>query len=381
MFNTYNSHQLITRQQSYNLNKKILSVHSEDRDMCKWPYSNNFAIECPEVYEKVETMRIVDITMPSIQYTFTNSYQNTKLVFKIYPKNLASPWYVPLANNVNGFYTVEISEGFYSPEQLVNELQNKLNGVVNEYIQSQPPGGYPIYQNFKVYYNKVSNSLYFGNIEDEFTFYCSEQITYTLPQCEQPIVFSRCTQWGLPWNLGFDKTTYPAKPLLTSNGDSDIVISYLPSTSPEYVFLPSGTGTIATYFLPAPFPVKLDGDNAIYMEIERYNYMDELKPYPVNTSGTFNNTYGGVVNSAFIKIPVTVKPNNYFSDSPMNLINNCGFYIPVIEKIARLKFKFRYHDGRLVDFKDAPFNFSIEINQIRNEIDRGYEVRTPKFAI
>jgi hypothetical protein len=76
-----------------------------------------------------------------------------------------------------------------------------------------------------------------------------------------------------------------------------------------------------------------------------------------------------------------VNPNKYFTDSTMLFLNNCGFYIPVIEKIARLKFRFRYHDGRLVEFKDNPFNFSIEINQVRNEIDRPYDIRTPKFSI
>jgi hypothetical protein len=379
MYNTYDSHQLITRQQSYNLNKKLLSIHSEDRDVCKWPFSNNFAIECPEVYEKVETIRVVDITMPSLQYTFTNDYQNTKMAFKLYPQNPAAAWYIPLANNVNGEYILEIQEGYYSPEDLANELQNKLNNTVNSYIQSQ--GAYPPYQNFKVYYNKVNNTMMFGNLEDQFTFLCDQEITYTLCQCDQPTAFPRCSQWGLPWNLGFDKVTYTSTPLLVSNGDSDIVISYLPSTSPDYVFLAAGTGTVPSYYLLAPFTVKLNGDNAIYMEIDKFNYMDELKPYPVNTSGAINNTYGGIVNSAFVKIPITSTPYSYFTDSTMINLNNCGFYIPLIEKISRLKFKFRYHDGRLVDFRDAPFNFTIEINQIRNEINRPYDARVPKFAI
>ena len=379
MYNTYNSHQLITRQQSYNLNKKILTVHSEDRDMCKWPFSNNFAIDCPEVYEKVESMRIVDITFPSLQYTFTNSYQNTKLSFRIFPKNPGSVWYPVTAAYVNNVYIMEIQEGYYTPDQLANELQNKLNETVSTFIKTKD-NSIPPYTNFKVYYNKVANILYFGNLEDEFTFLCGEQIDYTLCQCEQPNVFPKCTQWGLPWNLGFDKESYISSPLLTSQGDNDIVISYLPSTSPEYIFLPAGTGTIPSYFLLAPFTVKLNGDNAIYMEIDKYNYMDELKPYPVNTSGSFNNTYGGIVNSAFVKIPITSNPYSYFTDSTMIYLNNCGFYIPVIEKISRLKFKLRYHDGRLVDFKDAPFNFSIEINQIRNEIDRQYDVRKPTLS-
>ena len=317
--------------------------------------------------------------MPSVQYTFTNNYQNTKMLFKLFPYNPAAPWYVPLANNVNGQYTVEIEEGYYTPEQFAIEIQNKLNDTINSYLLTL--GTYPSYQNFKVYYNKVGNYLNFGNLEDEFTFLCGNEVSYTLTQCEQPNVFPRSSQWGLPWNLGFGKQSYTSSALLTSNGDTDVVISYLPTTSPEYVFLAAGTGTSATYYLKAPFTVKLDGDNAIYMEIDRYNYMDELKPYPVNTSGACNNTYGGVVNSAFIKIPITVNPNKYFTDSTMLFLNNSGFYIPVIEKIARLKFRFRYHDGRLVEFKDHPFNFSIEINQVRNEIDRPYDIRTPKFSI
>ena len=56
--------------------------------------------------------------------------------------------------------------------------------------------------------------------------------------------------------------------------------------------------------------------------------------------------------------------------------NVTAFDVPE-EKISKLKFTFRYHDGRLVDFDDIPFDFTIEFNQLKNEILRTYQVRVP----
>jgi hypothetical protein len=373
MYNSLNNpHQLIPRQQTYTKNKKILSIHSEDRDICKWPFSNSFAIECPELYYNVQTMRLVDIVLPQNQDVFNNEYQNTKFSFRLYPKNPSSVYYYALATNVNSSYIVTIQDGTYTAEQLVNELQNKLNAAINDYLITQ--GIYPPYLNFKVYYDNVGNSLYFGNLEDEFTFEFSRQINYTLAQCDQPIIFDRCIQWGLPWHLGFTQINYTSVGLLKSNGDSDIIFYYKNYDSSNYVWLPAGTIT-PSYFIKAPSSLKITGDIAIYLEIEKYNYMDELLPYTIG--GSSKNDYGGKVNSAFVKIPITSKTQNYTYDGTNFFINNSGFFIPPIDKLSRFKFKFRYHDGRLVNFKDEPFTFSIEINQIRNDMDRDYSVKTP----
>ena len=48
-----------------------------------------------------------------------------------------------------------------------------------------------------------------------------------------------------------------------------------------------------------------------------------------------------------------------------------------IERIDRLRFRFRYHDGRLVDFKCLPFSFTLEFNMLRDEQLRSYLVRVP----
>lgn len=374
MYNSMNNpHQLIQRQQTYTLNKKILTIHSEDRDICKWPFSNSFAIECPEVYLNVQTMRLVDIALPQVQDVFNNEYQNTKFAFTLYPKNPASVYYPVLASNVNAVYILTIQDGSYTAQQLVNELQNKLNKTIDDYLKTQ--GTFTPYLNFTVYYDEVGNSLYFGNKEDEFTFKFSAPMTYNLTQCEQPNVFERCTQWGLPWNLGFNQMDYTSTGLLKSDGDSDIIFYYNTYGTSGYTWLAAGI-TTPSYYLKAPVSLKITGDIAIYLEIEKYNYMDELVPYVTWTSSSKSN-YGGTVNSAFVKIPVTSKSPNYLFDGTNFFINNSGFFIPPIDKVSRLKFKFRYHDGRLVNFKDYPLTFSIELNQIRNDMDRNYSVKIP----
>jgi hypothetical protein len=381
MFNINTNHPLIQRQQTYNLNKKILTIHSEDRDTTKWKFSNHFSIECPEIYQNVETIRVIDTCFPSSQFIFNNDYQNTKMVFTLYPETDSSDWHAALGLNVNGIYTVEINEGNYTTEQLAIELENKMNKAVNDYLSSAPGGPYPPYLNFKVYYDPINISLYFGNLNDSFTLKCGTEVSYTLKQCEQPNVFKQATHWGLPWHLGFGKTNYVSNKLVDTDGSQPVIMYHIPYGSPNYVWMPVGTTTDPTFYLKAPFSLKLVGDNVMYMEIEKYNYLDELVPYVTNTSSSYNNinNYGGSVNSAFAKIPIIENHYSYSFDSISTLLNNCGYFLPPIEKIPRLKFKFRYHDGRLVDFKDMPFNFSLEINQIRNDMDRNYSIKTPTF--
>jgi len=91
----------------------------------------------------------------------------------------------------------------------------------------------------------------------------------------------------------------------------------------------------------------------------------------------FNNDYGGKVNGAFAKIPVRCLPYSQMYDSTRNFIANISHYNPPIERIDRLRFKFRYHDGRLVDFKCSPFTFTLEFNMLRDEQLRAMLVRVP----
>jgi len=119
------------------------------------------------------------------------------------------------------------------------------------------------------------------------------------------------------------------------------------------------------------------GEDIIYMEVDKYNSMDELEPYSENTSGLYNNDYNGKVNSAFAKIPLPCPAFSQQFDSRNSALMNVSHYEPPLERLTRLKFKFRYHDGRLVKFKCLPLSFTIEFNMLRDEQMRARNVRIP----
>ena len=125
--------------------------------------------------------------------------------------------------------------------------------------------------------------------------------------------------------------------------------------------------------------INILGENVMYMEVDKYNTIDEIAPYSENTSASINNDYHGKVNSAFAKIPLPsccgVFPQVF--DSRNGFLMNISHYEPPLERLTRLKFTFRYHDGRLVDFKCLPLSFSIEFNMLRDEQMRARNVRIP----
>ena len=116
------------------------------------------------------------------------------------------------------------------------------------------------------------------------------------------------------------------------------------------------------------------------MDIKDYNSIDEVEPYSENTMSLYNNDYGGKVDSAFAKIPI-INASKFasYSDSRNFFLMNVSHFTPSIERIMRLKFTFRFHDGRLVDFKCMPFNFSLEFNMLRNDPKVNMTVRVPQL--
>ena len=52
-FNVQQQHPLIPREQTYVLDRKLVSVHSFDRDIKKWPNSNSFEIDLPQSLQKI----------------------------------------------------------------------------------------------------------------------------------------------------------------------------------------------------------------------------------------------------------------------------------------------------------------------------------------
>ena len=136
-YNVNNEHQLIRRQNTYVLDKQLVTIHSEDRDINKWPQSNHFEIELPEALTNIQSVRLVEIGLPNNQYIFSNNQQNTKLSFYLEPKvstNIQE--YLALAQAVDTPFNITIQDGSYSQDQMANEIQHLMNMAVTDYLIS-----------------------------------------------------------------------------------------------------------------------------------------------------------------------------------------------------------------------------------------------------
>ena len=368
-FNLNNEHELIDRQNNYVLDRKLITIHSEDRDIKKWPNPNTFEIQLPEAMINVQSIRLVEISLPSNYYVFSNQYQNTKFSFDLDPSSNS-----PIATDIssgkwNKIDPIIIDEGFYTPSQMENELKNKMNKAVihTAYGTTVPTASY---EYFKVHYDEVAQKMWIGNPLDNFRLAFNQRENYTkLENCVNPNVWEQYTKWGLPSYLGYEKKSYEA----IDGGGEAIVFDY---HDPPITFVDASNGT-GPYYTESDNTICMFGESAIYMEVDKYNSMDELVPYSESTSNMYNNDYNGSVNASFAKIPVIHLPHSQIFESRNDFIQNMSHYHPPIDKIRKLKFRFRYHDGRLVDFRKCNFNFTISFYMLRDEIAREYNLRTP----
>ena len=357
MFNTQSDHPLVVRQQTYMLDRKLVSISSEDRDQCQWKNSAQFEITLPQQLLNVETIRLVECNFPSNNYTFKNNYYNTKFLFSV-------PSIAP-----STFITLTIEEGFYTPRQLANELTNKLNLYTSEYSAG--------YNKFTVVYNEVTQKLQFGNKADAFDLCFDAIIKYDVA-CSKPTTpLCQDGKWGLPYYLGFEKIKYSSVAIADTHEVPPLSdpsfnnLTYLNIGDPNYYWLGSSGN-----YINAPNKINVIGETNFYMELDKCNQADELRPYPHNTNGLINNTYNGIVNSFFAKIPILGCPNTQYFDSRNGLIQNLTTFFPPLERLSKVKVKFRYHDGMLVDFSND-FSFTLAFDCYRDEMARTLSLRTP----
>ena len=106
-FNTMQAHPLIPKSQTYVLDRKLISFHSYDRDIKKWPEANHFEIMLPQTLLNVQSMRLDTISLPSNQFIFSEEYQNTKMSFSMEPYS-----------STQNVLDIEIDEGAYCLKEL-----------------------------------------------------------------------------------------------------------------------------------------------------------------------------------------------------------------------------------------------------------------------
>jgi hypothetical protein len=345
--------------------KKILSIDSNDRDISKWPLANSFEVEVPVDYKNIVSLALDTIDIPSVN-VFSNTYQNTKLSFFVEPKGwLDLNVNQALLSNQAG-YTITITSGTYTSDNLALELQGRMNDAVQTYLTSQ--GVLTSYNFFVVRANTVSNKFIFGNSHDSFSF--DFNINYDYNVCNVPIIFDQYALWGLGNYLGFDKDTYTATE----------------STTPQYFYWSASPIWLSPtvqmcYVLEAPFEFNLIGDNNnVFMDLFGYNSIDEITPYTFRSSDLFKTRSGdsfkskqnGKHDSAFAKINLRAIINSGFHG-----LTNTFFSDPPLERLQKLKIVMRYHNGMPVDFQNKHFTCTIAMNILRPDIHRNYSAQRP----
>ena len=302
-------HPLIKTSHNFVLDRKVLFIDSNDRDIERWPSASEFEINCPQNYNNVESLRLSSIMLPNFFYNISEQLRTNK---------------IRVDYSTSSTSTIILEDGYYNYTQLQNALQTKFK-LINI--------------NFDVSYNSINRKFTFLNASIVFTFRFDLPNNYDCAKDNYKTdVYAQHSNWGLGYILGFDKKKYT-----------------------------SSSNTIVS-----PNPSDLEQNKCIYIELEKYNKCDEIKPFLYYS---YNNANSGIVNSAFAKIPI------YPFEDNKGLVNdgyfeNISYYQPPIDKIAKLKLKFRYHNGMLVDFHNFNVSLSLEINLIRNEMNN-YEVRSP----
>lgn len=415
--NVFTNHPLIPNSQEYIYYKKYVSIHSEDRDYLKYPNASDFEIEMPEDILNIVALRLINWTFPANYNTFSKLNSNVSMVFKI--NNPYNP-------NINGvsdlliqkiyeclFYLKDtnfvfiIEDGFYNPDQMTTELTNKFNHIVTvkiidyftlkstdstltpeeqqEYVdalsQFTNSGGY---QNFIIVYNNVSQKIWYGNICDQFTIINEIQIiknaaTDNIYCSQYKTQLPEFSNWGLSAFLGLTRCNVESMNTLNLLNFDNLAYwngNYIPrfyygDVSPGdngYWLLPNANYINSSVnWIESFFKINLMGPAFMYMELEGQNCIDETSPYNVSQFTLTTNKTNGVVNSAFAQIPIPTTPISQWFDRESLPYK---FYYPPAERMRKLKFKLRYHNGQSVTFGVFNYSFVIEFTTILPQILR-----------
>ena len=414
-FNTSSTHPLIPNANQYYIEKKYVSIHSEDRDIIKYPNSSEFEIELPQDYLNVHSAKLSTWSFPANYNVFSALNFNIAMTFKFiklynpgehsYADPLTEAIFAGLYTLISKQYIVRIETGFYNPSQMATELTNKFNEAVTniliEFFTNTPAYNYALalftgYNRFNIVYNSVGQRLWFGNNADQF-----ELTNNYINQFNEEIVGTQCVRrqqlpsladWGLPSYLGF--TRCPATSLsateveATMNNANNIIYGYNPEIInvsgdvPRFYYgdvnpgdngfwlvptLPGAT----VYFLQAPAKINFMGPSYIYLEIDGLNCIDETSPYNMSQFTLHTNETNGRVNSAFAKIPITTTPIAQWFDSEQAPYKH---FNPPSERIRKLKCRLRYHNGQKVDFGLFEYSFMIEFTLLRPQNERKYTI-------
>lgn len=383
-FNTDTNHPLIPNSQEYVIEKKYVSIHSEDRNITKYPNASDFEIELPQDYLNVQTVKLSSWYFPNKYENFCFENFNNYLTFSFdclptpdTPLQVAINLILDTFTNPYGTSDifVAISPGNYTPTQMATELTNRFNEAVSVIVAKDLSGNLLTdflaqggYTEFVIVYNQVDDKIWLGNRSATFTICQNKKILCEYLksfQCHASHTLPDTTTNGLPSYLGLglcavtSVANCPGVPVRFFYGD------VFPGDNGVWLVPDASYNNSSVSFIQ-PMCKFNNGDNKyIYMEVDGLNSLDETSPYNYSKFTQQTSLTNGIVNSAFAKIPIAYKQTDWSYD-----IDSFKYFNPPAERIRRLKIKFRYHNNQLVNFCNLPFTFTLEFTMISSQLNR-----------
>ena len=400
-FNTQTSHPIIPNSQEYMFEQQYISIHSEDRNILKYPNSSEFEIELPQDYLNVQGFRLVSGSFPANMDMFSPKKKNVTMTFQITapynpteispPDAIQTAIYAMLRDRKDNF-VVLIETGTYSPKQMETEIANKMNAAVSAYLLGPDTTFTPQeasdfrasgeYTEFVVAYNEVNRKLWIGNRSSEFKLTNTDTARYEeqayLCLCDNNDISPDFKHWGLPGYLGFTRCDATSTKQSSETQTRFYYGDVKPGDNGVWLTANASLPGATAYFVTAPTQVNLRAPAYFYMEIKLLNSIDETAPFNYSKFTQETNQTNGIVKSAFAKIPLmsTDTENNYYEE--LNVANYFKIYNPPVERIRKLSIKLRYHDGMLVDFGNNDYTFALELSIFRPQNNRTYSMRVPE---
>ena len=388
------THPLIDNSQQYIINRKYVSIHSEDRDISKYPKASFFEIELPQDILNVHKVILNSWDFPSNYNTFSVFNNNIVFLFQINnPYNpiingLSDPLqlaiYEALVSNIKNNYKIIIEEGFYNPTQMVTELTNKFNEAVTKFILNYLNShGYESliesfikncgYKEFKIVYNNVGQKIWFGNSSSGFLFKNAEVALLrsgdqVLDSCLNPDQIPDYSNWGLPANLGFGKCDSQS---IETKDLSDVRFYYgdvYPNDQGFWLLPNPNLPNCSIHYIIPVYKINIMGPSDFHLSIDGLNCIDETTPYNLSKFTQQTNQTNSIVNSCFAIIAIPSTPISQFYGQ--GLYQPYKYFYPPAERIRKLTFRLNYHNGSQVDFGLFNFSFVMEFQVLVPQINR-----------
>ena len=408
-YNAFTNHPLIPNSQEYMVIRKYVSIHSEDRDMIKYPNSAEFEIELPQDYLNVLSIRLESWSFPSNYSTFSLSNKNITMSFQITNTtppagsgpSLQHSIYLSLMANISNSYSIAIEQGYYTPQQMITELTNKFNEAVTNYIyayfvtnsityitQFVADGGY---SDFVIVYNEVTQKIWFGNKNATFVLLnidnnspyvldSKDNITRNLCFASMPCPPSKTqlpdyTNWGLPGYLGLARMSVTSTP--TSTLPRFYYGDVVAGDGGYWLQQPSSVPMdFSLNYIESDFKINIGGPDYFYMDVVQLNNIDETNPFNLSNFTLHTNETNSRVNASFAKIAIP-----YNADSCVKCFENnraYKIYNPPAERMRKIKLRMRYHNGQLVDFGGTDYSFTLEFTLYNAQQSKKYNNYIPE---